>query len=119
MGWFGAEWHKLVIAFAGLCHLWDKSADIVNFVRRRKLQRRSTMPTALADLQLAIAAAAELREALPLLAQGAADLKQAYADKKDPTKAAADLDAALGVIVPLIEKIIPLLPAASVPPTAA
>ena len=77
------------------------------------------MPTALADLQLAIAAAADLREALPLVAQAAADLKQAYTDKANPTKAAADLDAALGVVGPLIEKMLPLLPQASVPQKAA
>ena len=73
------------------------------------------MGNAWADLQLAIAAAAELKTALPLLGQAAADLKQAFTDKSDPTKASADVAAALAVVLPLIEQILPLLPAANVP----
>ncbi len=81
----------------------------------RKGERRHLMGNVLADLQLAIAAAAELKTALPLLGQAAADLKQAFTDKSDPTKASADVAAALAVVLPLIEQILPLLPAANVP----
>jgi len=77
------------------------------------------MGNILADLQLAMAAAAELKTALPVLGQAAADLKQAFADKADPTKATADLAAALDVVLPLIEQIVPLLPSPNVPKAAA
>jgi hypothetical protein len=125
LDWFLNIGHKfagLVIFATQLLVHWEDILDRFSSLLGLKkiLERRNKhMGNILADLQLAMAAAAELKTALPVLGQAAADLKQAFADKADPTKATADLAAALDVVLPLIEQIVPLLPSPNVPKAAA
>jgi len=72
-----------------------------------------------ADIELALAAASELREALPDLVQAITDLKQAYADKSNPSQALKDLDAALTAVSPLVDQIIALVPPKTATPVVA
>ena len=71
------------------------------------------MENPIADVKLVLTILADIRTALPVLAQAAVDLKQAYADKADPTKAAADIAAAIAHVEPLINNVLALIPPAA------
>lgn len=76
MHWLGGEWHKIVIAFAGVCHLWDKSVDAKNFLKRLKIERRIKIMNP--EEIIAIIEAAE--GLLPVIEKGIADVKVLIGD---------------------------------------
>ena len=71
------------------------------------------MENPIADIKLVLTILADIRAALPVLAQAAVDLKQAYADKSDPSKAAADVAAAISTVEPLINNALAMIPPAA------
>ena len=68
------------------------------------------MTNPIADIQLALTILAQIRTALPTMAKGINDLKQAFADKSDPTKVAADLGNVLTDLEPLLNQVLALVP---------
>jgi hypothetical protein len=94
----------------------DWETDIKNaraFFGRRKEDK--IMGNPIADIQLALTILGDVRTALPIVAQAIVDVKQAFADKSDPTKASQDLANALGVLEPLINQVLTLVPPATAP----
>lgn len=83
--------------------------------RRHEHKGEIDMTNPIADIQLALTIMAQLRTALPTLAKGLQDLKQAWADKSDSTKVANDLVQWLNDNEPLINQILALVPQAQVP----
>lgn len=113
------------LTFVAICHIRQLIKEdvvyikpVVQFIERRLNQRRITMANPIADIQLALTILAEVRAALPVAAKSIQDVKQAFADKADPTKAAADLAQVLSDLEPLLNQILALVPPAPAPAPA-
>lgn len=100
--------HLVTVATAAW-YWWQHS--ILKDVLEDKLERRHTMGNPVADLKLALTILAEVHQDLPVFAQGLLDIKQAWADKADPVKTAADLDNFLTDNEPLLTRLVALAPA--------
>jgi hypothetical protein len=76
------------------------------------------MGNPVADIKLAFQALYLLQSSLPTLAKGLLDLKQAWADKGDPTKLSNDFAQFITDNEPLLMNILSMVPvvAAAVPP---
>lgn len=122
LDWWAQEWHKLAIALTVVTQWfihWDeivekvaKLAGFKEYIERRIGDRRKKMANPIADIQLALTILGEVRTALPIMAKSIQDLKQAFADKSDPTKAATDLGNVLNDLEPLLNQVLALVPPA-------
>ncbi len=70
------------------------------------------MTNPVSDVKLALTIMTELHQALPVLAQGLIDLKQTWADKKDPVKFAADFNKWMTDNEPLLNQLLTIAGAA-------
>ena len=125
--WWADVVHKFITSFGviglGIWHwiLWLKDKEeAVKWVEHH-IERRQHM-SIIGDIQLAFKVEHEAVAALPVIAKAIADLKQAWFDKSDPTKATQDLVNALSDAEPLFNQILASLPAptpipVSPPPT--
>ena len=114
-----ADWHKMVIAFVGLCHLWDKSTQLTDFFKRFKIERRNAMVNPVTIIEGINA----LETAMPVVIQAVGDVKAAIAAKKDPTAEVAALEKVIADVQTLFAGVSGLVkppaaasPAASAPP---
>lgn len=110
--------HSVMIPLAA--YMWNERRILKEVLEgeleRRIHQRRTTdMANPIADIQLALTILAEVRQAIPVLAKGIQDLKQTFADKSNPTKAAADLEAVITDLEPLLNQVLALVPPAATP----
>lgn len=110
--------HSVMIPLAA--YLWNERRILKEVLegeleRRIHLRRKTDMANPIADIQLALTILAEVRQAIPVLAKGIQDLKQTFADKSNPTKAAADLEAVIADLEPLLNQVLALVPPAATP----
>jgi hypothetical protein len=118
--WLAVSWHKLLIVYITIEKVIErvqKFRVVTRFIERRigLAERRHTMTNPIADIQLALTILAQVRAGLPVAAKAIVDIKQAWVDKADPTKASADLAQVLTDLEPLINQLLALVP----PPPAA
>jgi len=100
------HWEDIIDRFSSLLGL------------KKMIERRHKMANPIADVQLALTILQQIRQALPTAAKAIVDLKQAWADKSDPTKASNDLAQVLTDVEPLINQVLALVPPAATPPAA-
>lgn len=108
------------ILLGGVTFLWNERRILKEVLedgleRRHEHKGEIDMANPIADIQLALTILAEVRTALPILGKSIADLKQAYADKADATKAATDLEAVLTDLEPLLNQVMALVPPPAAP----
>ena len=123
MNWFANSWHKIIIVIIALDRLWnrlyplyEKADKVEQYLEKRWHERRKgdiNMANPIADIQLALQILAEVRTALPILGKSIVDLKQAWVDKTDATKATNDLAQVLTDLEPLINQVLSLVPSAA------
>jgi hypothetical protein len=109
-GWRYAFWTAVI---AVITHQFKTKLAHWRETRANRLKTQSgpggnTMSNPVADVKLALTTMSQLHQALPVMAQGLLDLKQGWADKKDPAKLAADFDKWYSDNQPLINQLLTL-----------